>query len=107
MESSRYARLFGGRLVLVTGAGSGIGRATAGAFAAAGARVVCVDRNVRTASTSADLAKVLGAAEAWAEAVDVADAAAMERLAERVFGAHGVVDILVNCAGIGMSGRFL
>nr|ADC45536.1 reductase [Streptomyces nanchangensis] len=93
--------------MLVTGAGSGIGQATAGAFAAAGARVVCVDRNARTASASADLAKVLGATDAWPEAVDVADAATMERLSERVLSAHGVVDVLVNSAGIGMSGRIL
>lgn len=107
MESSRRARRFRGRLVLVTGAGSGIGRATAGAFAAAGARVICADRNARTASDGADLAKELGATDAWAECVDVADAAAMERLAERVLDAYGVVDILVNSAGVGMSGRFL
>lgn len=107
MESTRHARRFRGRLVLVTGAGSGIGRATARAFAAAGARVVCADRNARTASDCADLVNGLGATNAWAECVDVADAAAMERLAKRVLDAYGVVDILVNSAGVGMSGRFL
>ncbi|TVL87508.1 SDR family NAD(P)-dependent oxidoreductase [Streptomyces sp. SAJ15] len=107
MESSRRARGLGDRLVLVTGAGSGIGRATVGAFAAAGARVICADRNAVTASTSADLAKALGAADAWAELVDVSDGAAMERFAEHVADVYGVVDILVNNAGVGMSGRFL
>ncbi len=73
-----------GRLVVVTGAASGIGRATALAFARRGAEVVGVDR----------------------DEVDVADAAAMEEFAKRVVAEHGVPDVVVNNAGIGMAGPF-
>ncbi|MFI1961153.1 SDR family oxidoreductase [Streptomyces althioticus] len=103
----RYADRFGGRLVLVTGAGSGIGRATALAFAEAGARVVAVDRDTGAALRTAGEARARGAADAWAETVDVADEQAMEKLAERVTAAHGVVDVLVNNAGVGLGGAFL
>ncbi|WP_329273935.1 SDR family oxidoreductase [Streptomyces sp. NBC_01451] len=101
-----YAQRFGGRLVLVTGAGSGIGRATAFAFAEAGARVVAVDRDAESSSRTAELARLVGAPEAWAEPVDVADEQAMEKLAEKVATEYGVVDVLVNNAGIGLSGSF-
>ncbi|MFJ4423278.1 SDR family oxidoreductase [Streptomyces bobili] len=102
-----YADRFGGQLVLVTGAGSGIGRATAFAFAEAGARVIAVDRDAESASRTAELSRALGAADAWAETVDVSDEQAMEKLAAKVLTEHGVVDVLVNNAGIGMSGSFL
>ncbi|QDY77777.1 SDR family oxidoreductase [Streptomyces qinzhouensis] len=102
-----YAERFGGRLVLVTGAASGIGRATAFAFAAAGARVVAVDRDAEGAARTAELARLTGAPEAWAEPVDVSDEEAMEKLAAKVADEYGVVDVLVNNAGIGMSGPFL
>ncbi|MEV5487515.1 SDR family oxidoreductase [Streptomyces bobili] len=102
-----YADRFGGQLVLVTGAGSGIGRATAFAFAEAGARVVAVDRDAESASRTAELSRALGALDAWAETVDVSDEQAMEKLAAKVLAEHGVVDVLVNNAGIGMSGSFL
>ncbi|GAA0487253.1 hypothetical protein GCM10009544_55710 [Streptomyces stramineus] len=102
-----WRKRFGGRLVLVTGAGRGIGRATAHAFAAAGSRVICADRDGHAASLSADAARSLGTGGAWADEVDVSDAAGMERFAERVLATHGTVDVLVNNAGIGMSGRFL
>ncbi|GHK03630.1 short chain dehydrogenase [Streptomyces sp. Y2F8-2] len=104
--SGRYAERFGGQLVLVTGAGSGVGRATAVAFAKAGARVVAVDRNGEAAARTAELARRGGAPEAWAEMVDVSDEQAMEKLAEKVAAAYGVVDVLVNNAGIGLSGSF-
>ncbi|MFH8763781.1 SDR family oxidoreductase [Streptomyces althioticus] len=103
----RYADRFGGRLVLVTGAGSGIGRATALAFAEAGARVVVVDRDTGAALRTAGEARARGAADAWAETADVADEQAVEKLAERVTAAHGVVDVLVNNAGVGLGGAFL
>ncbi|MFJ4034616.1 SDR family oxidoreductase [Streptomyces griseoluteus] len=104
--SGRHADRFGGQLALVTGAGSGIGRATALALAEAGARVVAVDRDAGTAARTAELALAAGASGAWAETVDVSDEQAMEKLAERVHREYGVVDVLVNNAGIGVSGSF-
>ncbi|WP_369200302.1 SDR family oxidoreductase [Streptomyces sp. PU-14G] len=102
-----HADRFAGQLVLVTGAGSGIGRATAFSFAEAGARVVAVDRDADGAARTAELARLAGAAEAWAEEVDVADEEAMEKLAEKVATEYGTVDVLVNNAGIGVAGSFL
>ncbi|MFJ4899320.1 SDR family oxidoreductase [Streptomyces sp. NPDC088727] len=102
-----HAERFGGQLVLVTGAAGGIGRATAFAFAEAGARVVAVDRDTDGAARTAELARLIGAPAAWAETVDVSDEAAMEKLAEKVATEYGIVDVLVNNAGIGLSGSFL
>ncbi|MFE0577869.1 SDR family oxidoreductase [Streptomyces sp. NPDC058874] len=104
---ARYADRFGGQLVLVTGAASGIGRATAFAFAEAGARVVAVDRDAEGAARTADMARLVGASDAWAECVDVGDEQAMEKLAAKVAAEYGIVDVLVNNAGIGLSGAFL
>ncbi|MCP3818058.1 SDR family oxidoreductase [Streptomyces sp. A3M-1-3] len=101
-----YAERFGGQLVLVTGAASGIGRATAFAFAEAGARVVAVDRDAEGAARTADMARLIGSPDAWAETVDVSDEQAMEKLAEKVATEYGIVDVLVNNAGIGLSGSF-
>lgn len=104
--TGKYADRFGGQLVLVTGAGSGIGRATAFAFAEAGARVVAVDRDAEAAARTAELSRLLGAPKAWAETTDVSDEQAMEKLAEKVAAEYGVVDVLVNNAGIGLGGSF-
>ncbi|OEU90772.1 short-chain dehydrogenase [Streptomyces abyssalis] len=102
-----FAERFGGRLVLVTGAGSGIGRATALSFAAAGARVVAVDVDGERAAHTAQSAERAGAPRAWAETVDVGDQQQMEKLAARVAEEYGTVDVLVNNAGIGVAGPFL
>lgn len=107
MATGKYADRFGGQLVLVTGAAGGIGRATAFAFAEAGARVVAVDRDAEGAARTAELARLIGAPDAWGETVDVSDEQAMEKLAEKVTREYGVVDVLVNNAGIGLSGPFL
>jgi short-subunit dehydrogenase/pimeloyl-ACP methyl ester carboxylesterase len=96
-----------GKLALVTGAGAGIGRATAVELARHGARkVVIVDRDLAAANESADAVRA-ACAEAAVYRADVSDEPAMNELAAQVFNEHGVVDILVNNAGIGMAGRFL
>jgi NAD(P)-dependent dehydrogenase (short-subunit alcohol dehydrogenase family) len=89
------------KLVLVTGGGSGIGRATAQAFAAAGATVAVADIDGSAAEKTAILCEERGGV-ARAEACDVTDAGALADLAERL----GPVDVLVNNAGVGMTGRF-
>jgi NAD(P)-dependent dehydrogenase (short-subunit alcohol dehydrogenase family) len=93
--------------VLVTGAASGIGRATAVVFAEAGARIVVVDRDTEGAARTAEMARLAGATDAWPETVDVSDARAMEMLAVRTADTYGVPDVVVNNAGIGLAGRFL
>ncbi|WP_405615469.1 SDR family oxidoreductase [Streptomyces sp. NBC_01508] len=107
VASGPYGERFGGQLVLVTGAASGIGRATAFAFAESGARVVAVDLDAEGAARTAEMARLIGAPQAWAETVDVSDEEAMEKLAEKVATEYGTVDVLVNNAGIGLSGSFL
>ena len=96
-----------GKLALVTGAGAGIGRATAVELARQGARkVVIVDRDLAAANETADAVRA-ACAEAAVYQADVSDEAAMNDLAAQVRNDHGVVDILVNNAGIAMAGRFL
>lgn len=105
-ESTR-PRAVRGTLALVTGAGAGIGRATAVELARQGSRaVVIVDRDLTGANETAEAVRAAGA-EAAAFQADVSDEAAMNDLAAQVRNKHGVVDILVNNAGIGMAGRFL
>jgi NAD(P)-dependent dehydrogenase (short-subunit alcohol dehydrogenase family)/pimeloyl-ACP methyl ester carboxylesterase len=101
------AERFGGQLVLVTGAGSGIGKATALSFAGVGARIVAVDVDGTSAARTAELARQAGAPQAWAETVDVSDGRQMEKLAAKVAAEYGTVDVLVNNAGIGVAGPFL
>ncbi|PRX50210.1 short-subunit dehydrogenase [Prauserella shujinwangii] len=102
----RPAGRFPGRLVVVTGGGGGIGRATALAFAAEGADVVVTDIDPDAAAETAKLAREHGPT-ASSYTVDSADGAAVAAFAERVRVEHGVPDIVVNNAGIGMAGSFL
>ncbi len=94
-----------GGTALVTGAGSGIGRATAIALAREGANVLCVDLDERTAKTTADTCRDHDV-DAGAYACDVADYAAVAHLADQVSREHGALTVLVNNAGVGMSGGF-
>lgn len=94
---------FTGRLVVITGAGSGIGRETALAFGRLGARVVASDLDPAAAQRTA---ATIGAS-AHAYRLDVADRAAVQDHADTVVAEHGVPDIVVNNAGIGQAGSFL
>ena len=105
-EVGRARKHFGDTLVSVTGAGSGIGRETALAFAADGAELVISDIDEASVKeTAATIAAHGGVAHPYV--LDVSDADAVERFADQVCATHGVPDIVVNNAGIGVAGAFL
>src|SRR5438128_9502594 len=83
---------FAERVVIVTGGASGIGAATARAFAAESARVVVADVDRERGR------EVAGATAGVFEAVDVGDAAAVRALVERTVAAHRRLDVLVSNA---------
>ena len=90
-----------GQAAIVTGAASGLGRATALALAAAGARVACLDVNAEGAGETAQRIGGLGIA------CDVADAQGAERAVTEANAAHGPARILIGCAGIDTPGRIV
>ena len=93
-----------GKLVLVTGAASGIGAATARAFAGAGARLVLCDLDP---DGLAAIAGELREHVVLSRGVDVADRAAMRGFADEVHAAVPAVDVLVNNAGVAVAGGIL
>ncbi|MGV1795150.1 SDR family oxidoreductase [Rhizobium sp. A37_96] len=89
------------KVCIVTGAGSGIGRATAELFARHGARVAVADLNAEAAKA---VAEDIGGG-AIAAKVDVSSASEVEAMVSAVIGEYGRVDVLINNAGFGMTGN--
>ena len=94
------------QIAVVTGAGRGIGRAMALKFAGAGADVVVISRTQENSEKVAAEIRALGR-KAWAHAVDVSDAAAVNAAAEKILAEAGKVDILVNNAGVTRDGLLM
>lgn len=91
---------FDGKTAIVTGAGSGIGRATALRFGTQGARVACLDVNgPGIEETVAEVGAAGG--EAFAHVTDVTDETAVQSAVDATVKSYGTVDVLANVAGIG------
>jgi NAD(P)-dependent dehydrogenase (short-subunit alcohol dehydrogenase family) len=97
---------FADRVAVVTGAGSGIGRALALDLAGRGARLELSDVNADGVAATAESCVAAGA-EARHHVLDVADRAAVDAHAADVLAAHGRVDLVVNNAGVSMTGPVL
>ncbi|WP_153394451.1 SDR family NAD(P)-dependent oxidoreductase [Ornithinicoccus halotolerans] len=87
---------FAGQVAVITGGGSGIGRATAARLSQEGARVVLLDRDEAALESAVD---ELGRS-VQGRAVDVADAAGIEAAVHEVVQAHGRIDVVVTAAGV-------
>ena len=90
---------FKGKVAVITGAGNGIGRQAALAFAARGAKVVAVDRDATGAEGTAGIIRQQGG-DARAHAADVTKPADVQGYVEAALAAHGRIDCFFNNAGI-------
>ena len=90
---------------IVTGAGSGIGKATAIRFAEEGAKVLCVDLNPSTVkATVEEIFQAQG--QAVAVAADISDRAQVQSFTQRCIELYGSIDVLVNNAGVNLPSVF-
>jgi NAD(P)-dependent dehydrogenase (short-subunit alcohol dehydrogenase family) len=90
---------FTGKVALITGAGNGIGRATALAFAKSGAKVVVVDRDTASAEATAGIIRQQGG-EARVVTADVTKSAEVQGYVKAALDAYGRIDCFFNNAGI-------
>jgi NADP-dependent 3-hydroxy acid dehydrogenase YdfG len=95
---------FDGKVSVITGAGSGIGRALALDLAGRGARLAISDVNDAGLAETVDLVKNAGAREVRSDHLDVADRAAFTAYAEQVVEQFGQVNLVVNNAGVALAG---
>jgi NAD(P)-dependent dehydrogenase (short-subunit alcohol dehydrogenase family) len=91
---------FEGKSVIVTGAASGIGLATATRFGREGARVVVADLNADHATKAAESIKAAGAPDAWACACDVSNEQQVAACVAGTIDRFGTLDVVVNNAGL-------
>ena len=96
---------FQDKIAVITGAGSGIGRATAQALSRAGATVIVADIDPRGGEATASVLRGEGQ-QAFFHAVDLTERASVQAFAHAVLARHGAVDILVNGAGWGKTQPF-
>src|SRR2546428_2445827 len=92
-----------GRVAVVTGGGSGIGRAMVECFAREGAKVVVADVDERALAAVVAAVRARGG-EALGIRTDVTELASVQALADRAFTAHGRVHVLCNNAGVALWG---
>jgi NAD(P)-dependent dehydrogenase (short-subunit alcohol dehydrogenase family) len=93
-----------GRRCFVTGAASGIGRATALAAARRGADLYLTDIAAEGLWETADMVRSSGGRVSWAGTADVSDHPAVVAMAEGIHAAHGSMDVVMNVAGISIWG---
>lgn len=93
-------RRFEGRAMIVTGAASGIGKATAERLGSEGARVACADVNAEGAEATAEGIRQAGG-EAYSVRCDISDGAQVEALVSGAVARFGKLDALANVAGVG------
>ncbi|MGA1050692.1 MAG: SDR family NAD(P)-dependent oxidoreductase [Ilumatobacteraceae bacterium] len=105
---TELSRSIAGKVAIVTGAASGMGRATAHLFADEGANVVVADLGADRVETVVDeITSVHGADRVSGVVCDVADADQLRSLVERTVERFGTIDIVVNNAGVSLPSSFL